>query len=373
MRNKFILQIALALALTMALGAPAAMGQIVYGQPGWGAGNVVYTHWSLDTDSTSATLSQVYVPVSGFVPIQDNFEMQFYVGTESNTLDFSSASNSVSGMTDVRLQANHSFMDDQLLFSGGLNLPTGKRELDPLTEQPIIEALSRDFLDFPVRRFGEGFGFNVLASAAKLFGDVRAGASVGFRMVGEYTPYEGTGKYNPGDQFTVDVRAEIPTEQVTYLFGAGVVTYTKDQVEGVDIFQQGRQLNFYGSANYDADNYGFGGSVSYLVRGNNKFYVASNIVLREQQLFGNELAVRGHADFKVGEKWDLRPHAHLRSIAASDLEESATVFGLGTDVGRELSDRVKFGVGLTYYTGNANGGDIDLSGVQLSGGLSASF
>jgi hypothetical protein len=373
MRNNHILQMALTMALVIILSAPAAIGQIVYGQPGWGAGNVIYTHWSVDSDSTSATLSQVYVPLSGFVPIQDNFEMQFYVGTESNKLDITTDNQTVSGLTDVRLQANHSFMDDQLLFSGGLNLPTGKRELDPLREQPIIEALSRDFLEFPVRRFGEGFGFNVLASAAKLFGDVRAGASVGYRMVGEYTAYEGTGKYNPGDQFTVDVRTEIPTEQVSYLLGIGLVTYTKDQVEGVDIFQQGRQLNFYGSVNYHAENYGLGGSVSYVARGNNKFYVSSNVLLREQQLFGDEFSIRGHADFKVAEMWDIQPHAHFRSIAASDIEESATVFGVGTDVGREISERVNLGVGLTYYTGSANGGDLDLSGIQLTGGLSASF
>ncbi len=373
MGNKHLTRIAVAVAILMAFGAPSAIGQVVYGQPGWGAGNLVYTHWSMDTDSTSTTLSQVYVPVSGFVPLQDNFEMQFYLGTESNTLDFTTNNQSVSGITDVRLQANRSFMDDQLLFSGGLNLPTGKRELDPLTEQPIIEVLSRDFLEFPVRRFGEGFGFNILASAAKLFGDVRAGASIGYRFVGEYTPYKGVGKYNSGDQITLDLRAEIPTEQVSYTLGAGFVTYSKDKIDGTDIFQQGQELSFYGDANYKAESYNFGGTISYLIRGNNTNYVGNNIILSEQQLFGDELVVRGRADFKVAEKWHIQPHAHLRAIAKSDMEESATIFGLGSSVGHEFSERVSFAVGLTYFTGTANGGNIDLRGVQLSGGLSASF
>ena len=151
------------------------------------------------------------------------------------------------------------------------------------------------------------------------------------------------------------------------------MTYSKDKIDGIDIFQQGQELSLYGDANYKAESYSFGGTISYLIRGNNTNYAGNNLVLSEQQLFGNEFVIRGRADFKVADKWHIQPHAHLRAIAKSDMEESASIFGLGSSISHEFSERVSLGAGLTYYTGNANGGDISLRGVQLSGGLSATF
>ena len=64
----------------------------------------------------------------------------------------------------------------------------------------------------------------------------------------------------------------------------------------------------------------------------------------------------------------------LRLIAANEYElESANVLGIGSDFGRNFTETINLTVGLKYYSGSADGGNIDLSGYQLSAGLTALF
>ena len=53
--------------------------------------------------------------------------------------------------------------------------------------------------------------------------------------------------------------------------------------------------------------------------------------------------------------------------------EGSTVFGIGAGLSRLLSESVNASGGLTYYTGSADGGNIDLTGLQVTFGLTASF
>ena len=149
----------------------------------------------------------------------------------------------MSGLGDLRLQLAHSFSRDRLLLSAGLNLPTGKRELDPDGERRIIEFLSRDYLSLPLRRYGEGFGFNLQAGGATELGPFKCGLSGVYDYCGSYKPYEGSGDYDPGDAVSLNATAGVSSGRIEYAGDVGFSFFGTDALDGENIYKQAPQFS----------------------------------------------------------------------------------------------------------------------------------
>ena len=175
MRNH---KIYILLILGLVLLVSPAYAQIIYNQPNSGGGRMIYSHWSIESSEGTNKLSQFVIPIHGFIPIQDNLEARFSLSTVSSKLDSSGTDYKLSGLGDIRVQFNQSLADDRLLLSLGLNLPIGKKKLHLTDEWPVMEYLSRDYLDVPIRKYGEGLGVNLLAGTATQVGEMQLGASM---------------------------------------------------------------------------------------------------------------------------------------------------------------------------------------------------
>jgi hypothetical protein len=145
----------------------------VYGQPTSGSAQMMYYHWKTTSGDEESTIDQLMIPLSGFLPVRDNFEMYFYVANSSNDYDVRDATYKLSGLGDFLLQASHSFADDRLLASATVNVPVGKKELDG-EQTEVLFALSQNYLEFPMRQFGGGL-FSLLWGALEVKENVRAG------------------------------------------------------------------------------------------------------------------------------------------------------------------------------------------------------
>ncbi len=378
MQTKIPLTMLAALTILIVCAVPAT-AQIIHGQPVAGQTSVVYNHWKVESDTEEATLTQFMIPVMAFVPVRDNFELTFYSANSSNNLKGLGQEFDLNGLGDVRLQANHSFMGDQLLLSAGVNLPTGKKELARIDEMLVLQAMSLNFVNIPMRRLGEGFGFNILLGGAAVLAEgVRGGAGIMYDYVGEYKPYEsaveGRGDYDPGNKFSLNAGVDFEFDNNFWSLNAIYSIFSTDKYDGTESFKQSPQLDLRASVVTGQDGASFNGLVRYVIRGKNGDYSALGVELPAFKLFGNELSLAGGADFPIGEKLHVRPMADLRFIADNDLEfGGSTVFGFGSDVGMSLSENYNASAGIKLYTGHAADGDIDLSGYQLTFGLSASM
>ena len=357
------------------LAISPSYGQIIYGQPAAGSLQTIYSHWSLKNDSTTTKINQFTIPVNGFIPLGDNFETQVYVAGSSN--DFSRPGNdySLSGLSDFRIQASHSFSNDRFLMSLGLNLPTGKKELDQTKERAIIDLLSENYLAFPLRRFGEGFGFNLLLGGATMLGAMRCGGGVMYQYNGSYTPYTNDENYKPGDFFSVNANANMKFGKTTLTTDVIYTNYASDKQDEDKIFRQSPQLDLRLGANYDEPSYGIAGNARYLIRGRHTSYdVVTGAILSQLKIYGNEFSINGMFLYHPGEKWSLGPILEFRLTA--DNEEglgNSSLFGAGAAYTRRLGSSLVFDLGFRYYSGSADGGNIDLSGLQFTSGLRASF
>ncbi len=360
------------------MASSSALGQIVYGRPTSGEVAVVYSHWELDGDSGMSEIDQFTMPLVGFVPIRDNWEAYVFVNSSTNSLTSAGTDSDLSGLGDVRVQVNRSLREDRILLSVGINLPIGKKKLTQDEERPVLQWLSQNYLSFPMRRFGEGFGFNVLLGAAEQMGDVRFGGGVMYQFTGSYDPYEGSADYNPGDFISINGGADWKTDEWMLSGGAVLTHFFEDQSNGVDVFRQSTQFDVRLGADYDTERYGISISLGYLARGRNTFYAPDPDIT--ERVFGDEFSINGSLTRRFQDGWYVGPAAQLRLIGDSERSlqsdeglGSSQIIGLGADVGKALSEQVSAGLGGRYFTGSADDSDIDVSGFQVTAALRVSL
>ncbi len=369
--HKFVLGAA---AIIMIGLAASASGQIVYGQSSSGYLRMIYSHWNQKDTYGSTSVDQVTTPLNGFVPLQENTELRFYAAGVSTSATIYDSDYKLSGLTDVRLQLNQSLADDQFLLSLGLNLPTGKRSLSVVDNRPVMEILTQNYLSFPTRRLGEGFGVNMTAGAGASSGDLCYGGTLSYQINGAYEAYQGEGDYNPGDMFSASASTNVKKDKWAYVADATFMTFSTDKVDGQKVFKQSTEFDLHFATAYNSKLYTFNGDVGYLIRGRNTRYDSTEVIFDQLKLYGNEFYVSGRLAYSFTPQWYAAPLGELRLIAADEyLLGSSHTIGLGAEIGRSIGQGAGIAAGFKYNTGSADGGNIDLNGVQLSLGLTAAF
>jgi hypothetical protein len=367
MQTKWFMMIAALLIVAGLFSALPVRGQIVYGRPASGTAGFVYTSFSLEQDGVKTNITQAGFPLRGFIPLQDNLEATVYVVASSSSMDVAGKDHGLSGLGDLRLQVSRSFKEDQLLVSVGANLPTGKTNLNRADETPVLQMLARDFLSFSQRSFGEGFGFSLLVGGAKMISGLRVGAGLTYRYIGKYDPYEGVEGYDPGDMVNFNAGADWENGPTTVSGNVVVSFYGKDKWNGSEVYKESSQLSFGVAVNHALKRFRANGSLNYILRGRNSLFTPDETELK---VYGNELALSGNLTWLSPDGWSYGPSVLLRMIAANERDfENSTILGFGGVVGRKFGESGVVELGLKYFTGSADGGDIDLSGLQISTGV----
>jgi len=349
-------------------------GQIISNQAMAGGARLIYSHWSIEDGTDKTTLDQFAVPLTGFVPLAENLEARVYMATASSNLNQSNKELTLSGLCDARIQINKSLADDRLLLSLGSNLPVGKTKLDLAEEWPVMDFWSQNFLVFPIRRLGEGFGLNALLGGATVYNDYRLGATVMYHMYGTYEAYENSGDYNPGDMFSASFNLQRKMNNTTLSLAAIFSTYGTDELDNEKIFKQSNQLDLRLGTAHNAERFGIEVGLQYLIRGRNTRYDSTEAVVDQLKIFGNEFGLYGAFSIMPGTDLTLTPSAELKLMAGNEYDfDSSRLLGLGLAAGYRLSADLAADAGFKYYTGQADDDAFDLTGYQLSIGLSAAF
>ncbi len=347
--------------------------QIQFGQPASGGIQMIYTRWEVTQGAFETSSNQVAAPVTGFVPLKDNLEMRLYIASGVTHADSLGKDLVLSGAGDLRVQFSQSLQEDQLLLSGGINLPTGRKNLDS-EGQAILDLLSQNYLQFPFRRLGEGFGFNLLAGVAQKLDRFLVGGGITYQYNGSYEPYEASGDYDPGDMISINAGAELPGEHTTASVDVIYSLYTDDKLEDTKVFRQSPTFDSRLGVTHKTGVITLQGSLRYILRGDNKLPADTSEAadLISQKLFGDELLANLSVTFGSGDGWRMTPYGQLRTIAENEAEiGSASIVSVGATVGTKLGEQVSLSLGGEYSMGDANDGNIDITGYRASIGLTA--
>lgn len=372
-RVKFSFIIAL-MAWSVTAAGPAS-GQIIYGQPASAKLRVIMTSWETSSEGVERSLDQMYIPFSGFIPLQENLEARIFLGGVNNKLDDPEGTKKLSGPTDARIQINKSFSDDRLILSLGFNLPTGKTGLNFEEEWFVTNFLAQDFLAYPNRRLGGGLGVNTLLGGATIAGDYRLGGSVLYHYTGSYEAYQDNGDYDPGNYYSLTAGFKRPFDRFTWISDLTFTSYTDDKQDDLKIYNRGNQFLFRMGGVWQTSEFRASADARYFVRDRNAVYDLAGAIANQLQLYGNEFSLLGSLTwFFDDKKWEFGPLFNFRQIAANEYElGSASNIGVGLQAQRWLSPQYQLGLSYKYLTGEANGGGIDLSGYQLATSLSGLF
>ncbi len=348
--------------------------QMIGGRPSTGSTGFVYTYWKLEqANSPDVSLGQYWMPLSGFVALQENLEARYYLAGSNNSYQNGNFESHLDGIGDSRLEFTRSFAENQFFLSGGINLPTGKTELAFNPDRAIIELLSESFLVFPMRRFGEGLGFNGTVGAAKSWGTTVAGVGLSYDIIGKYTPYAGFGEYNPGDIFTAEFGLNTHGEKTAVACGINFLVYSNDKMDNVKAFKQGQQVGLSISGAYDNKVVRFNPSARYTIRGRNTRYQSGSDIIRDRlKLYGNELELGLEVGRYFRGGWNFSPMISLFQIDNNeDSYGDSKILSYGVSVGKRFSERIMVGSWFKILNGDTDDGRIDLRGYQISASVMA--
>lgn len=158
-------------------------------------------------------ISEIAFPIFTSVPIMPQLSVD--VGTSYATVNFERTINDstrttskMSGLTDTQVRANYSMGQDFVVFTAGVNLPTGSATVTP-AELDAATRIGSDFLTFPISGFGSGFGVTGGVAIAKPAGAWNLGFAASMRRASEYEPFQDAAgvatKFQPGAEIRTRV------------------------------------------------------------------------------------------------------------------------------------------------------------------------
>ncbi|MGH8014815.1 MAG: hypothetical protein ACREBV_01340, partial [Candidatus Zixiibacteriota bacterium] len=297
----------------------------------------------------------------------------YYVAGSSNSFQAGSYESQLSGLGDARFELTRSFSGNHFFVSGGVNLPTGKTKLRFNQHRAIVEILSESFLVFPMRRFGEGLGFNSTLGMAQTWGNTVAGVGISYDIIGKYTPYEGFGEYNPGDIFTAEFGLNTHSEKMAFACGVNYLGYANDKMDGRKVFKQGQQVGLSAQMAYDNKQVRFNPSARYTIRGRNTRYETGSDIIRDRlKLYGNEMELGLEIGRYFRGGWSFMPMVSILEIDNNEANYGdSKVITYGATIGKRFSERIMVGTWFKISAGDTDDGRIDLKGYQISASVLA--
>ena len=339
---------------------------------------IQYYRWTVKDSLGNGTLSQATVPINGLLAPNANSEVRFSLTGSTNRYDSPRGEPlTLDGIGDVRVQGTRMFRDRGLVLSGGINFPTGKRQLNYQADTTIVNLLSRNYLFFPQRRFGRGWGFNGLLGVAHVVGYSRLSAGFMFEYAGKYSPYETLKEYDPGEVFSLSFSFDWQHGRLILFADLLGSAFSWDKYDGEDAIKQSPQLTIRVGGVRRIGNNETGVSMRAVFRGNHQLATSDSTAI-ETKLYGNELHVTGYFRHNYSGGLHIAPTFEIRFVdgnsAENDLAQGESLlFGVGSGIGQRLSDQLQLVLDGRYFFGKADSDNLDLAGFQVTASLTSTF
>jgi hypothetical protein len=244
---------ALVLAALAAAG-PAAAQERLLGLRAVSAGPYFET-WSLDDfvqpevsggSTQIKSVSQLSVPVTAMVPIGARFSVDVSGGFAAGTVKLSAADAagkdeySLSGLTDTKLRLTGRLAGDNVIFTLGVNAPTGQTDLDA-EEYAAARVLAAPALGFRAPVLGNGTAVTAGLVGARQLGGLSVALGASYEVRTTYSPlgvvagFSGTNlDYNPSDAARISLMADGLVGQGQMRAGLSMDVFTEGDISAGD-------------------------------------------------------------------------------------------------------------------------------------------
>ncbi len=315
-------------------------------------------------------INEFSIPIAVYYPV--NRSLSFYL--KGNQANISGDVAQLSGITDTQLSCNYHHEASNLVFSLGLNLPSGMVELT--SGQFLTSAyLSYNYFNFQVPSFGQGFNVCPGVTWAKSLSDnFVLGLGVAYQFKGQFKPIKGmTNAFDPGEELLItaglDARlspsTSVAADIIFTQFGADKIASQKVFVSGNSIIMTGQFRSYFGYNELVLLG-------RFRGKGKNSLVIGGILQEEVEQSTPVQLEWEGHY------RWRYRQHFHLTFLgeAKSYLPKGdfpgVDIFGLGVQPEIELSALMKMLPRLKFLFGDFPGGTT-IMGWELGLGINYRF
>lgn len=318
--------------------------------------------YSFGSGATKRTVDQTAIPIVVLLPFGERFNVDVTTAFATSKVSVGGAEeSSISGLTDTQIRGNLRILNDQLLLTVGLNVPTGQYGV---TDDQVDAAgqIGNDFLFYPVSSMGNGLAVTGGIAYAVPAGNWNLGFGGSLRKSTEFDAFEGQTsafRYQPADEYRARLTADRPVGDGQVSLGLTYSAFGEDVAEATTYSTGDRVI---GSAGW-----------TFPWRGMDVFLSGWNLLrLEGQQLNGdapseNILNLSGALSIPAG-RFLVQPNLETR-LWQVDGARAGNLVNLGVRA-RIPAGNFAIQPGVGFSTGNlysvVDGSSVSISGYQVS-------
>jgi hypothetical protein len=197
---------------------------------------VIFQHWQ--TEGRGEELQEIVLPmVFNYTP-NERYSISILNTPARAAYSTTNRSSRLTGFSDTKISAAIVLGEERALLNIGVNLPSGKAQLDPQAELPVAEKITNHALAMPMNYFGGGWDAGAGIAVAGDMGKWVIGGAASGVYKGEYVPVAGVGTYRPGAEISLSLGVDRAIGERDRIFGdVGYTWYDEDKLNGQKVFQ----------------------------------------------------------------------------------------------------------------------------------------
>lgn len=329
--------------------------------------------WKIDGQEASKSIQQFSLPI--FVNLRPTENLRFWLvdSVAISSLDNNGVKSDLNGISDTKAKISYSLFDQKLLFSLGVNLPTGKEKLNN-KEIEVANLIYDEVLGFRVNKLGSGFDINAGIAFAKDMGAFGVSLSSSYTRRGSYINIEeGRSKYKPGDELGITTAIDVIRESLLINTDIGYTRYTADEVDGTPILKEGDEMKGRFFFSYRLYPIVLGISFSDTYRFKNQNANENNELIAEaSNIHGNRIDANLITQYIVTRQLSINPLAGIMFISSNGYDKTEINF-IGSSFVWNIGGALQFtpnknsiiNINAKYLKGNTKGGDNNISGYEF--------
>jgi hypothetical protein len=306
------------------------------------------TMFRIGTGAAERVVAQTAIPFVFVIPVNERISMDVTTAYAiSDVISGGASISAIKGLTDTQIRANIQAGLENMVFTVGLNLPTGQYTI-PEGQQDAAGQIGNDFLNFPISSMGNGLGATGGVAYARAVGAWNLGTGMSFRKTTEFAAFsvdDSDFTFTPGDEIRLRLGADRPVGDGQVTVGFSYSAFGDDLADG--------------TAYPTGDRIIVNGAWSRPIGGADLFLSAWNLFRLEGKRLGDDAPSENVLNANAALSFDvaglvLQPSAELR-LWQSDGYRAGNLVNLGVRVRWTIGQfalypQVGYSIGTTYTT-----------------------
>ena len=343
--------------------------------PHIGDAAVSFQYWTAKKDH----ITQFALPLTYIYPYSD--KLRFYAKTYPAFTGLNMGSNyQLGGLSDIKLGGHYLTLNDEVLITFGLNLPTGKSALAS-DEIPVASVVTLPAFEMQVPSLGQGLDLQLGTNTAWEWGDYIVGYGVSFILKGPFNVFKDTNqKYNPGNEVTITwgIQREVVWLNRDMHITADLLYtgYSPDKMGSEVIFSSGNRLLLQMMSQFKERDWDLVFLIRERIKAPNSYSGDIRVPSETKNANGNQFQVTAFGFHPYRQNMRLKTLLDLKLFANNDYDVGgAFLFGFGGGAEKQLSPQMTANGECRLYLGSIkqSAKNAFALGFKIMGGIRYEF